>query len=220
MPANELSGVDRTMGYYVPGVNEPGLDLPLLIDGISYPGVQVWGDYFLGSNPNSTQLECTATSSTNNEITCVNTLGLQSNTPIRFIGTTIGGIQQNVNYYIKEVINQTQFTISTEIGGFALNLTTDTGSMPAISLQMLDAAYSSSFSDVYLGTRFSDINVSGGEFIGLYEGHTPEELVNGAEFAVVVGTRPLPTQLGEMHHRRLSFALALSCKSRTVRIGI
>lgn len=39
--AGDLSGVDRTMGYYVPGVNMPGLSLPLLIDGVEYPGVQV-----------------------------------------------------------------------------------------------------------------------------------------------------------------------------------
>ena len=41
--ASTLSGSDRTMGYYLPTANEPGLDLPLLIDGISYPGVQVKG---------------------------------------------------------------------------------------------------------------------------------------------------------------------------------
>ena len=39
--ANTLSGADRTMGYYTPSANEPGLSLPLLIDGIDYPGVQV-----------------------------------------------------------------------------------------------------------------------------------------------------------------------------------
>ena len=39
--ADSLSGVDRTMGFYTPTPNEPGLELPLLIDGISYPGVQV-----------------------------------------------------------------------------------------------------------------------------------------------------------------------------------
>ena len=39
--AEYLSGVDRTMGYYVPGPNMPGLSLPLLIDGVEYPGVQV-----------------------------------------------------------------------------------------------------------------------------------------------------------------------------------
>jgi hypothetical protein len=41
LDADSLSGVDRTMGFYVPTVNLPGLALPLLIDGVDYPGVQV-----------------------------------------------------------------------------------------------------------------------------------------------------------------------------------
>ena len=106
--ASDLTGVDRTMGYYVPGVNEPGLELPLLIDGVDYPGVQVYGTYF--------------------------------NSPT-----------------------------------------------------VLDAIYQSEFTDGDLGLRFSDINVEGGEFIGPYEGHAPEELVNGTEFDTLdlkVYTRP------------------------------
>jgi hypothetical protein len=39
--AGTLSGVDRTMGFYAPGPNEPGLDLAQLISGVDYPGVQV-----------------------------------------------------------------------------------------------------------------------------------------------------------------------------------
>jgi hypothetical protein len=104
-----LSGVDRTMGLYVPGVNSPGLELPLLIDGVDYPGVQVYGNYFLGN--------------------------------------------------------------------------------PAA----LDAIYQSEFTDTGLGNQFSDINVDGGKFIGPYEGHAPEELVNGSEFDTLdlkVFTRP------------------------------
>lgn len=104
-----LTGVDRTMGLYVPGVNQPGLELPLLIDGVDYPGVQVYGDYFLRD-------------------------------PLA-----------------------------------------------------IDADYTSEFTDLTLGTLPTDINVAGGEFIGLYEGHSPEELVNGAEFDTLdmrVYTRP------------------------------
>ena len=41
-----LSGVDRTFGLYAPGPNEIGRDLPLLIDGLDYPGVQVTGPLF------------------------------------------------------------------------------------------------------------------------------------------------------------------------------
>jgi len=109
IPAKDLSGVNRTRGYYVPGVNEPGIDLPLLVDGITYPGVQVYGNYFLDDA-----------------------------------------------------------------------LTVDT-------------TYRSEFTNTALGTLPTDINVDGGKFIGLYEGHAPEELVNGAEFDTLdmrVYTRP------------------------------
>jgi hypothetical protein len=44
--AADLSGVDRTMGFYVPSVNQPGLELALLISGVDYPGVQVAGPRF------------------------------------------------------------------------------------------------------------------------------------------------------------------------------
>ena len=113
-----LTGVDRTMGLYVPGVNSPGLELPLLIDGADYPGVQVYGQYFLG-DPNA-----------------------------------------------------------------------------------LDAIYESEFTDTSLGNGFSDIDVDGGKFVGPYEGHAPEELVNGAEFDTLdfrVYTRPGSDWNGDGH---------------------
>jgi hypothetical protein len=107
--ATGLTGVDRTMGLYVPSVNQPGLELQLLIDGVDYPGVQVYGLGFTGD--------------------------------------------------------------------------------PAL----IDAEYRSEFTDTTLGLGFSAINVDGGEFIGPYEGHAPEELVNGSEFDTLdfrVITRP------------------------------
>ena len=103
-----VTGADRTMGLYVPGVNQPGLELPLLIDGVDYPGVQVFGDYFLGTTA-------------------------------------------------------------------------------------LDAVYQSEFTDATLGTLPTDINVDGGKFLGVFEAHAPEELVNGSEFDTLdfrVYTRP------------------------------
>ena len=108
VPASSLGGVDRTQGFYVAGVNAPGLDLPLLIDGIDYPAEQVWGEDFQATDP-------------------------------------------------------------------------------------LNTIYSSSFADIYLGTRPTDINVDGGKYLGLTEGHAPQELVNGSEFDTLdlrVYTRP------------------------------
>lgn len=104
-----LTGADRIMGLYVPSINLPGLELPLLIDGVEYPGVQVYGDYFLG-NPANT-----------------------------------------------------------------------------------DAVIESEFTDVALGQQFTSVNIDGGQFVGIYEGHAPEELINGAEYDTLdmrVYTRP------------------------------
>jgi len=103
-----VTGVDRTMGLYVPGVNQPGLELPLLIDGVDYPGVQVFGDYFLGTTA-------------------------------------------------------------------------------------LDVVYENGFNNITTGTLPTDINVDGGKFLGAFETHAPEELVNGSEFDTMdfrVYTRP------------------------------
>ena len=143
LAASTLSGVDRTMGLYVPTVNEPGLDLQLLIDGISYPGVQV-------SAP-----------------------GFDQNT-----GFDVGGYDKNPFDDIFYGLDGT----------------------PTYYPGILDAIYRSSFADQYLGTRYTDINVDGGEFLGPYESHAPEELVPGAEFDTMdfrVYTRPITTYTGD-----------------------
>ena len=123
--ASSLSGVDRTMGFYVPGPDQPGLDLPLLIDGVDYPGVQVSAPTF----------------------------------------------SQNTGF---------------DVGNFDINpfdnISYGPEGRPTYDPAILDAIYESSFLDPYLGTRATDINVDGGEFVGPYESHAPEELVPGAIF--------------------------------------
>ena len=104
-----LGGIDRTTGSYVSDVNNPGLDLSLLINGIAYPGVQVDGDGF------------------------------------------------------------------------------------GVTEEELDAIYASDFLDTYLGTRPTDVNVDGGEFIDTYHSHAPEELVPCSIFDtlnITVSARP------------------------------
>ena len=125
IPASDLSGVDRTMGYYVPGQNMPGLSLPLLINGIDYPGVQVTAPTF----------------------------------------------SQNTGF---------------DVGNFDINpfdnISYDASGRPTYSYGILDAQYSSSYLDLYLGTRATDINVDGGAYIDTYSSHAPEELIPGSEF--------------------------------------
>jgi hypothetical protein len=47
--ATGLTGVDRTMGLYVPGANEPGLELPLLVDGVRLSWCSSLGRLFTGT---------------------------------------------------------------------------------------------------------------------------------------------------------------------------
>jgi len=134
--ADSLSGVDRTMGLYVPTVNMPGLSLPLLIDGVEYPGVQVDAPDF----------------------------------------------SQNTGF---------------DVGNFDINpfdnISYDAAGRPTYDPGILDAKYSSSYLDLFLGTRPTDINVDGGAYVGPYSSHAPEELIPGSEFDTLdlrVYTRP------------------------------
>ena len=143
--ADTLSGVDRTMGFYTPTVNMPGLSLPLLIDGIDYPGVQVDAPDF----------------------------------------------NQNTGF---------------DVGNFDINpfdnFSYDAEGRPTYDPGILDAKYSSSFTDLYLGTRATDINVDGGAYVGPYSSHAPEELVPGSEFDTLdlrVYTRPGSDWLQQGH---------------------
>ena len=125
VPAADLSGVDRTQGYYDPTVNMPGRDLALLMTGIDYPGVQVDAPDF----------------------------------------------DANAGY---------------DVGNFDIfpfdNLIIGPEGLPTYDPSILDAIYESSFTDIYLGTRTTDINVDGGQFVDTYSSHAPEELVPGAIF--------------------------------------
>jgi hypothetical protein len=65
--------------------------------------------------------------------------------------------------------------------------------LPTYDPSILDVIYESAFTDTYLGTRSTDINVVGGAFIDTYSSHAPEELIPGSEFDTLdlkVFTRP------------------------------
>jgi hypothetical protein len=141
----ELSGIDRTVGYYVPDVNKPGLDLSLLVDGIVFPGVQVDGPGF----------------------------NLSSGFDVQFWDTDLfDSIVYGPEGY------------------------------PTYPASAIDTIYESSFLDGYLGTRATDINVDGGEFIDVYHSHAPEELVPGSMFdtlSISVYSRPGADWLNDGH---------------------
>lgn len=75
-------------------------------------------------------LTVTACSSITNRFTTSSTSTLTANMPILFNGTTFGGVSAYILYYVKQVINSTDFTISTASGGSTFTpSSTTTGSM-------------------------------------------------------------------------------------------
>ena len=71
----------------------------------------------------------TASDATNNFVTVLSTAGFALNRPIIFTGSSIGGIVSGITYYIKQVINATQITITTIPDGDIFLLNTDSGFM-------------------------------------------------------------------------------------------
>lgn len=73
----------------------------------------------------------TETTSSNNRITCLSTSGFTVGRPVVFSGVAFGNIQSSVTYYIKEILNTTQFTISVTQNGSAFLVSDDVGFMSA-----------------------------------------------------------------------------------------
>jgi hypothetical protein len=74
----------------------------------------------------------TATATTGgivNTMTVSDTSRLDINMPVRFFGTTFGGVTETYTYYIKEIVNSNTIILSTEIFGNVWMLTTATGTM-------------------------------------------------------------------------------------------
>lgn len=73
-----------------------------------------------------------------NTIRCQSTAGFAPGRPIFFYSSAFGNIQNNVYYYVKEVINATTFTISTSVDGPEFLLVAASGTMvcelPAVSV--------------------------------------------------------------------------------------
>ena len=61
------------------------------------------------------------------------TSSLNINDAITFTGTTFGGIIANQTYYVVDIISSTEFAVSDTLGGPAVVLTTDSGSMTGIT---------------------------------------------------------------------------------------
>lgn len=91
------------------------------------------------TEPLSNTPTCTSSSSTNNSITCTSTAGLYKNLQVEFAsnnGSTFGGIQEGVRYFVFDVIDSTRFRIAdSEFATSPNALTAGTGDMTAVFSQ-------------------------------------------------------------------------------------
>lgn len=89
-------------------------------------------------NLDAVTTSATNTDATNNRITVLTTSGFSPGRPVNFSGTTFGSIVVGTTYYVKEVVNETQFTISATQNGDTFLLTNDLGfmgvSLPTIAV--------------------------------------------------------------------------------------
>lgn len=67
-----------------------------------------------GNNPNLSELAPNASGTT---------IGMVKNMPIKFVGQVVGGLQENVIYYVSEILSETSFRVSTSIDGASISLT-------------------------------------------------------------------------------------------------
>ena len=72
----------------------------------------------------------TETNDATNAITCLSTIDFSIGRRIIFSGTSFGGIETGVTYYVKSIVSSTEFTISTTVNGATVDVTSDSGFMP------------------------------------------------------------------------------------------
>lgn len=118
VPENEVE-IRVLQGTLPPGleINEFGL-----IRGYAQPPV-------VTTNLGLINTTATATLMTTNLITCLSTEGFEIGRPVIFSGGVIGGLTAGSTFYVKEIINLTQFSVSTTINGPVYILNEDDGIM-------------------------------------------------------------------------------------------
>jgi len=147
--ASALGGLLANTIYYVDAIiSETAIWNTTLDEIISYQTV-----FTIGSTPTlitatgaaetTLVIECTATTSSTNRITCFSTEHLGAGQPLVFAGTAFGGITAAAQtvYYVSEIVSPTQFKISAYPDSTeSVTLTTATGSMTA-NMILASAAY-------------------------------------------------------------------------------
>ena len=132
----ELSTVDCGNTLLVDPVNRPWQSTQVVtrttVTPTGYQGDKN-GDVCVA--PSIPHVTVTATTVTSNILTTASTAGFYVNMPIKFTGVDFGGITVGTTYYVRTIVANTSFTVSTAINGVDVTLTTATGSMQGEPVQ-------------------------------------------------------------------------------------
>ena len=177
------TGLAGTTGFYV--------GTPIFFTGDVFGGIVENEIYYvitiidnqtftMSADSNPVTFNVTATSSSNNSITCTSATGLAVNDPIIFTGTTFGNIVAGVTYYVREIFTgNTSFSIAATFNGDAVTLTDDTGSC-TLTNQVNAVVLTNSTGSMTLnvGLPVSPGQINGQEFT-FYETSIPYNNVSG-----------------------------------------
>ncbi len=111
-----------------------------------------------------------------------NTAKLTVNMPIQFSGSIYGGVTTNFTYYIREILSETSFTISSEIYGSQWLLNSGTGTMTMTFPGYNNYIYGSTANmQVNMPIQFTGVSIG-----GLVNGTTyyVNEVISGSKFTI------------------------------------
>ena len=131
---NDSLWIEYPIEYSVPVT---GTDvLVALVQGQLPPGLEINETGLIRGYPNPPLntvnldvVNTAAIATVDNTIVAFSTLGFRPGRPVVFSGSVLGGITAGQTYFVREVINETTFTISNTVGGSIVELVNQAGNM-------------------------------------------------------------------------------------------
>lgn len=111
------------------GLTNIYINMPFQVSTNLGTGFLTTGTTYYVVDMDTVEIEVTSTSSTGNLLRCASTASLFIDMPITFAGTGMGNVEIDVEYWIKDIVDNEQFTITNTPGGTALTLSNASGSM-------------------------------------------------------------------------------------------
>ena len=99
---------------------------------------------------------CTGTLTVDNSVTCVTTESMYDNMPIIFTGIGLGNIVVGTEYYVRDILDATSFTLSETISGAEFDLLTDNGSMTGTGSQYITISTSAGGANQVLSNSLTE----------------------------------------------------------------